>query len=77
MLFMFSAEYKLEDHRLAEHEISLLGTSVDTGNQGDQLPEPPAPLKEPSSKELKVLAGNKDPQEEVDKVKGSEVRTEQ
>ena len=30
----FSAEYKLEDHRLAEHKISSLGTSVDTGNQG-------------------------------------------
>ena len=26
----FSAEYKLEDHRLAEHEISSLGTSVAT-----------------------------------------------
>ena len=28
----FSAEYKLEDHRLAEHKISSLGTSVDVGN---------------------------------------------
>ena len=36
----FSAEYKLEDHRLAEHEISSLGTSVDVGDQGDQPPEP-------------------------------------
>ena len=98
----FSAEYKLEDHRLAEHEISSLGTSVDAGDQGDQLPaapepgnvgipqqEPtrekgdqgeqplklPTPLKEPSSKEPKVLAGSKDPQVEVDEVKGSEVRT--
>ena len=96
----FSAEYKLEDHRLAEHEISSLGTSVDIGNQGDQppeLPEPadigiphqepsmekgdqgdqlsklPTPLKEPSSKEPKVPAGSKDPQVEVDEVKGSEV----
>ena len=39
----FSAEYKLEDHRLAKHEISSLGTSVDVGNQGDQLPESPEP----------------------------------
>ena len=39
----FSAEYKLEDHRLTEHEISSLGTSVDVGNQGDQLPELPEP----------------------------------
>ena len=98
----FSAEYKLEDHRLAEHEISSLGTSVEVGNQGNQLSEPsepgnivvpqqestrekcdqgdqplklPTPLKEPSSKEPKMLAGSKDPQVEVDEVKGSEVRT--
>ena len=97
----FSAEYKLEDHRLAKHEISSLGTSVDVGNQGDQPPElpepgdigipqqepsrekgdqgdqplkPPTPLKEPSSK---VPAGSKDPQVEVDEVKGLEVRTEE
>ena len=99
----FSAEYKLEDHRLAEHEISSLGTSVEGGNQGDQpseppeppepanigvsqqeptreernqgdqLPKPPTPLKEPSSKEPKVLLGSQDPQVEVDQVKGSEV----
>ena len=93
----FSAEYKLEDHRLAEHEISSLGTSVEVGDQGDQLPEPPgpgdvgipqqeptrekgdqgdqppelpAPLKEPSSEEPKVPAGSKDPQVEVDELKG-------
>ena len=71
----FSAEYKLEDHRLTKHEISSLGTSVDVGNQGDQLPKPPTPLKEPSPKKPKVPAGSKDPQVEVDKVKGSEVRT--
>ena len=98
----FSAEYKLEDHRLAEHEISPPGTSVDVGNQGDQPPaapelgdvgippqeptrekgdqgdqppKPPTPLKEPSSKEPKVPAGSKDPQVEVDKVKGLEDRT--
>ena len=96
----FSAEYKLEDHRLAVHEVSSLGTSVDAGNQGvqppeppvtgnvgapqqelprkngnqgDQPPKPPTPLKEPSSKEPKLLAGSKDPQVEVDEVKGSEV----
>ena len=96
----FSAEYKLEDHRLAKHEISSLSTSVEVGNQGDQPPElpgpgnigvlqqeptrekcdqgnqllkPPTPLKEPSSKEPKVLAGSKDPQVEVDEVKGLEV----
>ena len=39
----FSAEYKLEDHRLAEHEIRSLGTSVDVGDQGDQPPELPEP----------------------------------
>ena len=100
----FSAEYKLEDHRLAQHKISSLGTSVDVGNQGnqppeppvpgdigipqqepsrekgdqgDQPPKPPTPLKEPSSKEPKVLAGSKDPQVVVDKVKGPEVQTEE
>ena len=98
----FSAEYKLEDHRLTKHEISSLGTLVDGGDQGNQLPEPPepgdivtpqegpskekgdqsdqpsklpTPLKEPSSKEPKVLAGSKDPQVEVDEIKGSEVQT--
>ena len=44
----FSVEYKLEDHRLAEHEISSLGTSVDVVDQGDQPPELPAPLRKPS-----------------------------
>ena len=39
----FSAEYKLVDHRWAEHEISSLGTSVEVGNQGDQVLEPPQP----------------------------------
>ena len=100
----FSAEYKLEDHRLAEHKVSSLGTSVDAGDQGYQLPELPepedigapqqepsrekgdqgnqlpkplTPLKEPSSKEPKVLAGSKDPQVEVDEVKGLEVQTEE
>ena len=100
----FSAEYKLEDHRLAEHKISSLGTSVDVGDQGDQPPEPPGPgdfgippqepprekgnqgdqplklptpLKEPSLKEPRVPAGSKDPQVEVDEIKGSEVRTEE
>ena len=98
----FSAEYKLEDHRLAKHEISSLGTSVEAGDQGDQplelpgpenigapqqepttkehdqgdqSPKPPIPLKEPSSKEPKVLAGSQDPQVELDEVKGSKVRT--
>ena len=98
----FSAEYKLEDHRLTKHKISFLGTSADVGDQGNQFPElpepgdigipqqgpsrgkgdrgnqpskPPTPLKEPSSKEPKVPAGRKDPQVEVDKVKGSEVQT--
>ena len=98
----FSAEYKLEDHRLAKHKISSLGTSVEVGDEGNQLPEPPGrenvgapqqqptreecdqgdqppkpptPLKEPSSKEPKVLAGSQDPQVEVDEVKVSEVQT--
>ena len=84
----FSAEYKLVDHRLAEHEISSLGTSVEMGDQGnqllelpgpenigvtqqeptgeecdqgDQLPKPPTPLKEPNSKEPKVPASSQDP----------------
>ena len=39
----FSAEYKLEDHRLAEHEISSLGTSLKVGDQGGQLLELPEP----------------------------------
>ena len=98
----FSAEYKLEDHRLTEHEISSLGTLVDVGNQDDQPPEPPepgdigtpqqgpsrekgdqsdqppklpTPLKEPSSREPKVLVGSMDPKVGVDEVKGSEVQT--
>ena len=51
--------------------------SREKGDQGDQLLKPPTPLKEPSSKEPKVPAGSKDPQVEVDGVKGSEVRTEE
>ena len=47
----------------------------DQGDQGDQPLKPPTPLKEPSSKEPKLPAGSKDPQVEVDKVKGLEVRT--
>ena len=39
----FSAEYKLEDHRLTEHKISSLGTSVEVGDQSNQPPEPPEP----------------------------------
>ena len=39
----FSAEYKLVDHRRAEHKISSLGTSVEVGDQGDQAPEPLQP----------------------------------
>ena len=96
----FSAEYKLVDHRQAVHKISSLGTSVEVGDQGDQvlgLPEPenigatqqehtgeehnqgdqppelPTPLKEPSSKEPKVPAGSQITQVEVDEVKCSEV----
>ena len=37
----FSTEYKLVDHRWAEHEISSLGTSVEVGNQGNHALEPP------------------------------------
>ena len=51
------------------------GPSREKGDQSDQPSKLPTPLKEPSSKEPKVLAGSKDPQVEVDKVKGSEVRT--
>ena len=43
------------------------------GYKGDQPPKLPTPLKEPSSKKPKVPAGSKDPQVEVDEVKGSEV----
>ena len=71
----FSAEYKLEDHRLAEHKISSLGTSVEMGDQVDQPSKLPTPLKKPSSKEPKVLASSQDPQVDGDEVKGSEVRT--
>ena len=42
-------------------------------NQGDQLPKLPTLLKEPSLKEPKVPAGSKDPQVEVDEVKGLEI----
>ena len=45
------------------------------GDQGNQLLDPPTQLKEPSSKEPKVPAGSKDPQVEVDEVKGLEVQT--
>ena len=38
-----SAEYKLVDHRWAVHEISSLGTSVEAGDQGDQVLELPEP----------------------------------
>ena len=44
-------------------------------DQGDQPSKLPTPLKEPSSKEPKVLAGSKDPQVEVDEVKSLEVQT--
>ena len=47
--------------------------SREKGDQGDQPSKPPTPLKEPSSKEPKVPAGSKDPQVEVDEVKGSEI----
>ena len=43
--------------------------SREKGNQGDQPPKLPTPLKEPRSKEPKVPAGSKDPQVEVDKGK--------
>ena len=39
----FSAEYKLVDHRQAMHKISSLGTSVEVGDQGNQLPGLPEP----------------------------------
>ena len=49
------------------------GPSEEKGDQGNQLSKPRTPLKEPSSKEPKVPAGSKDPQVEVDEVKGSEI----
>ena len=49
------------------------GHPGEKGNQGDQPSKLPTPLKEPSSKEPKVPAGSKDPQVEVDEVKGSEI----
>ena len=42
-------------------------------DQANQPPKPPTPLKEPKSKEPKVLAGSQDSQVEVDEVKGLEV----
>ena len=39
----FSADYKLVDHRWAEHKISSLDTSVEVGNQGHQVLELPEP----------------------------------
>ena len=47
--------------------------SREKGDQGNQPLKLPTPLKEPSSKESKVPAGSKDPQVEVDEVKGLEV----
>ena len=38
-----SAEYKLVDHRMAKHEISSVGTSVEVGDQGYQVLELPQP----------------------------------
>ena len=77
----FSAEYKLEDQRLAEHEISSLVTSVEVGYQGDQLPELPgpenvgAPQREPTREEcdqgdqpLKPPTPLKEPSSEEPKV---------
>ena len=49
------------------------GPSRRKGNRGDQPSKPPILLKEPSSQEPKVPAGSKDPQVEVDEVKGSEI----
>ena len=46
-------------------------------DQGNQPPELPTPLKEPSSEEPKVPADSQDPQVEVDEVKGLEVQTEE
>ena len=57
--------------------IPLQEPSREKGDQGDQPPKPPTPLKEPRAKEYKVPAGSKDPQVEVDEVKGFEVRTEE
>ena len=57
--------------------IPLQEPSREKGDQGNQPPKLPTPLKEPSSKEPKVLAGSKDLQVEVDEVKGLEVRTEE
>ena len=51
------------------------GLSREKGDQSDQPSKLPTPLKEPSSKEPKVLAGSKDPQVELDEVKGLEVQT--
>ena len=79
----FSAEYKLMDHRREEHEISSMSTSVEAGNQGNQVPELQQPepvgaakLVEPtpevhdlSDQMLKPLA-EKEPQ-----IKGIEVPT--
>ena len=42
-------------------------------DQGDQLTEPPTPLKEPSLEEPKVPADSQDPQVEAYEVKGLEV----
>ena len=77
----FSAEDKLEDHRLADHKISSLGTSVEVGDQGDQPPGPPgpenfeAPQQEPTREErdhgdqlLKPRTPLKEPSSEEPKV---------
>ena len=47
--------------------------TIEECDQGDQVPELPAPQEEPESKEPKVPTGSKDPQVEVDEVKGLEV----
>ena len=69
------------DHRYEEHKISSMGTSVEAGNQGDQVLEPQQPepvgaaklveptpeVCDPSNQELELLA-QKEPQTKETKV---------
>ena len=56
----FSAEYKLQDHRHEEHEVSSNGTSVEAGDQGSQALEPQQPEDGGTTKPVEPTPGEQD-----------------